>query len=77
MICGEEAIYKIKDTPDYYCPECAEENFSDLDMLVKVEEEAQKLKNFLKEKMEDIVHTEEELDKMIVMKEKNEDVQDN
>ena len=46
MICGEEAIYKIKDTPDYYCPECAEENFSDLDMLVKVEEEAQKLKNF-------------------------------
>ena len=77
MICGEEAIYKIKDTPDYYCPECAEENFSDLDMLVKVEEEAQKLKNLLKEKMEDIVHTEEELDKMIVMKEKNEDVQDN
>ena len=77
IICGEKAIYKIKDTPDYYCPECAEENFSDLDMLVKVEEEAQKLKNFLKEKMEDIVHTEEELDKMIVMKEKNEDVQDN
>ncbi len=73
IICEAEAVYKIKDTPDYYCQECAEENFSDLDLLVKVEEEAQKLKEFLKEKMEDIVKSEEELDKMIVIKEKKED----
>jgi len=25
IICGEEAVYKIKNTPDYYCPECAED----------------------------------------------------
>ena len=73
IICEAEAVYKIKDTPDYYCEECAEENFSDLDLLVKVEEEAQRLKEFLKEKMEDIVKSEEELDQMIVIKDKKED----
>jgi len=51
IICGEEAEYKIKDTPDYYCKGCAEESFADLSLLVKVEEEAQKLKKFLEEKM--------------------------
>ena len=56
-----------------YCQECAEENFSDLDLLVKVEEEAQRLKEFLKEKMDDLVKNEEELDKMIIIKEKKED----
>ncbi len=76
IICDKEAVYKIKDTPDYYCLECAEENFADLNMLIKVEEEAQRLKEFLKEKIAEIVHTEEELDKMVVMKEKNKDVQD-
>lgn len=55
IICNEEAVYKIKDTPDYYCQECAEENFADLSMLIKVEEEAQRLKQFLKEKLEDNV----------------------
>ena len=75
IICDNKAVYKIKDIPDYYCQECAEESFSDLSLLVKVEEEAQKLKEFLKKKMEDIVHNEEELDKMIVMKERDEDVQ--
>ncbi|MBT4805324.1 hypothetical protein HON71_04075 [Candidatus Woesearchaeota archaeon] len=73
IICESEAVYKIKDTPDYYCQECAEENFSDLDLLVKVEEEAQRLKEFLKEKMDDLVKNEEELDKMIIIKEKKED----
>ena len=73
IICEAEAVYKIKDTPDYYCEECAEENFSDLDLLVKVEEEAQRLKEFLKEKMENIVKSEEELDQLIVIKDKKED----
>ncbi|PIN73112.1 hypothetical protein COV20_06435 [Candidatus Woesearchaeota archaeon CG10_big_fil_rev_8_21_14_0_10_45_16] len=52
IICDAEAKYKIKDTPDYYCEECAEENFSDITMLVTLEEEAQRLKEFLKDKME-------------------------
>lgn len=48
IICREEAEYKIKDTPDFYCQECAEENFSDISVLVKVEEEARKLHQKLK-----------------------------
>ena len=51
IICSEEAEYKIKDTPDYYCKGCAEENFADLTLLVRVEEEVQKLKKFIDEKI--------------------------
>jgi len=50
IICNDPATLKIKDTPDYYCQICAEENFADLSMLVKVEEEAQRLKEYVKEK---------------------------
>ncbi len=64
IICEAEAVYKIKDNPDFYCQECAEENFSDLSLLVKVEEEAQRLKAALKEKMADLELTEEELEKV-------------
>lgn len=79
IICDKEAVYKIKDTPDYYCQECAEDSFSDLNVLVKIEEEARKLKAFLKEKMDDLVQKEDELDKILVVKEKKtekEDAQD-
>ncbi len=51
IICDEIATFKIKDTPDYYCQTCAEENFADLTVLMKVEEEAQKLKAYVKEKV--------------------------
>jgi hypothetical protein len=73
IICEAEAVYKIKDNSDFYCQECAEENFADLTMLVKVEEEAQRLKEFLKEKMVDLVRSEEELNQMIIINEKKED----
>lgn len=53
IICDAEAKYKIKDMPDYYCQECAEENFSDLTLLVTLEKEAQRLKEYLKEKVEE------------------------
>jgi len=49
IICGEEAKYMIKGTSEYYCEECAMENFSDIDLLVKVEDIAQKLKKKLDE----------------------------
>ncbi len=52
LICDGIAKYKIKDTSDYYCVECAQENFSDIEMLVVVEDEAQRLNKFIKEKME-------------------------
>tara|TARA_Y100000310_G_C20621796_1_gene783733 strand:- start:469 stop:684 length:216 start_codon:yes stop_codon:yes gene_type:complete len=51
IICSEEAKFKIKDTPDYYCQDCAEESFADLSVLQKVEEAAQLLKLAIKEKI--------------------------
>lgn len=51
IICEEEATYRIRDTSDYYCQECAEENFGDLNVLVKVEEEAQALKKLVEERI--------------------------
>ncbi len=38
IICEEPAVFKIKDTLDFYCKTCAEENFADLTMLLKLEE---------------------------------------
>jgi len=52
IICGEEATLCIKDTSDYYCEECAKENFSDLSYLLKVEEQARALKQLVDEKIE-------------------------
>ncbi|PIN87593.1 hypothetical protein COV12_03060 [Candidatus Woesearchaeota archaeon CG10_big_fil_rev_8_21_14_0_10_32_24] len=49
--CGEEAKYKIKDSSEYYCGECAEEHFGDLDLLVVLEDEAQKLKDYVNKKL--------------------------
>jgi len=46
IICSQEAIYCIKDTTDYYCQNCAEENFGDITYLQKIEEQtAEKLVN--------------------------------
>lgn len=54
LVCGADAEYQIKDTSDYYCPACAEENFGDIALLVKVEEEeAKKLKSAIQEKLDD------------------------
>jgi len=51
IICNEEASYRIRDISDYYCQDCAEENFGDLSVLVKVEEEAQALKKIIEERI--------------------------
>ncbi len=52
IICNAEAILQIKDTSDYYCQDCAEENFGDLSMLIRIEEEAQRLKRYIENKLE-------------------------
>jgi len=61
IICQEKAVYKIKDTLNYYCDECAKDNFSNLDLLITVEEEAQRLRQILKEKLEEL---EKDVDKV-------------
>jgi hypothetical protein len=62
IICGDEAVYAIKDTSDFYCTECAEEQFGELSMLVKVEEQAAKLKKLIDERQscEDLDSEEQE-----------------
>ena len=51
IVCGADAEFKIKDSSDYYCTECAEDNFADLSLLVKVEEEAKRLKAAIEEQL--------------------------
>ncbi|HLD88625.1 MAG TPA: hypothetical protein VI894_00310 [Candidatus Nanoarchaeia archaeon] len=53
IVCGESASFGIKDSSDYYCEECAHENFADVELLEKVEQQAQKLKEIIKEKIND------------------------
>lgn len=51
MICDEDkAHFRIKETTDYYCKECAEEQFADLSYLVKIEEQAKHLKKLVDER---------------------------
>jgi len=50
IICEGEAEFKIKDSNEYYCQECAAEHFADLSSLQKVEEEVRALKKAIVEK---------------------------
>ena len=50
IICHTQAQYAIKDTTDYYCADCAIENFGGVDVLVSIEEQAQALKKAIDEK---------------------------
>ncbi|MEM4711118.1 MAG: hypothetical protein QXL18_04165 [Candidatus Woesearchaeota archaeon] len=36
IICFEDAKYSLKGTNNYYCKDCALENFSDLKLLKKI-----------------------------------------
>ncbi|MFP4424645.1 MAG: hypothetical protein ACLFP2_05470 [Candidatus Woesearchaeota archaeon] len=49
ILCGEPALYCVKGTSDYYCEECAKENFADIALLVRVEDIARRLKERLDE----------------------------
>ena len=53
IICEKEANFKVKDTSDYYCGECAEEHFGDISLLVGIEQQAKKLKAIVDEKTEE------------------------
>ena len=54
IICEEkEAKYAIKDSNEVYCEDCAKEHFADISLLVKVEDQAKKLKALINEKTQD------------------------
>ncbi|MBI2140544.1 hypothetical protein HYU14_06475 [Candidatus Woesearchaeota archaeon] len=37
IICSVPAAFSIKDSSDFYCQECAEENFDSVEYLQKIE----------------------------------------
>ena len=49
IVCGEKAGFQIKNSSESYCEECATMQFGDLALLVKVEDDAKKLKNYIDE----------------------------
>ncbi|MBW2987942.1 hypothetical protein DRJ48_01600 [Candidatus Woesearchaeota archaeon] len=51
IICGEEAKYQVKHTNNYYCENCAKHYFSDTKLLIELEQEAQRLKQFVDSKL--------------------------
>ena len=38
IICDDKATYAIKNTKDYYCEECACEQFGDISYLISIDE---------------------------------------
>ncbi|MBU0535470.1 MAG: hypothetical protein KKE20_00785 [Nanoarchaeota archaeon] len=53
IICGEEAGLCIKGSSESYCDQCAQEHFSDVSLLVKVEEEAQTIRDLIGKRRSD------------------------
>jgi hypothetical protein len=53
IICDAPAEFCIKDSSECYCSACAKDQFDDISYLVKVEEEAQKLKEAVIEKLDE------------------------
>ena len=59
IICDDKAGFVIKNTKDYYCEECATEQFGDLSYLLKVEEQNKEQANSIGQPEENLL-TEEE-----------------
>jgi len=53
VICGNPAVFMIKESQDAYCEICATDCFSDTSFLVKVEDQAKKLKELVKKRIEE------------------------
>jgi hypothetical protein len=51
IICGKKAEFIIKNSSEAYCAVCAEEHFSDISYLQKIEEEAKKLESFVEKQI--------------------------
>jgi hypothetical protein len=62
--CSVEAKFRIKDTSEYYCEDCADEHFADLAMLIKVEEEITHFKKFLDDKLNENLDNHDTINKI-------------
>jgi len=58
-LCSAEARYMIKDSSEYYCDECALENFSDVGVLQPIEDTNKKSEHLVEDATEDISEDEE------------------
>jgi len=58
-LCSAEARYMIKDSSEYYCDECALENFSDVGVLQPIEDANKKSERLVEDTSEDISEDEE------------------
>jgi hypothetical protein len=47
IICGVDARFHIKGSSEYYCEECARDNFSDLELLQPVDDQARQIKDMI------------------------------
>lgn len=52
IICNEEAEYRIRNSTECYCPECAAEHFGDISLLEEIEQQAQQLRQAVAEQAE-------------------------
>ncbi|MFW6007711.1 MAG: hypothetical protein ACOCP8_00490 [archaeon] len=50
-ICQDEAKYFLPHADIYYCQECADDLFADLEHLKKISDEAEKLKDAINKKI--------------------------
>ena len=62
IICNKEAVFCIRDSSESYCQECAEENFADIKILIKLEREAKTIKSYVTRQMNKHIHKEDEED---------------
>ncbi len=42
VLCSNEAVFMVKDTSEFYCEDCALENFSDIGALTRLDAELPK-----------------------------------
>lgn len=53
-LCDAEARYMVKDSSEYYCDECALENFSDVGVLQPIENIDKKSERLVEQKEEEL-----------------------
>lgn len=55
ILCSNKAVFAVKDSSEYYCEECALENFADTEALTRIDEPKEENKEpTLQDEIEDI-----------------------
>ncbi len=55
VLCSNPAVFAVKDTSEYYCEDCALENFADVGSLSRIDEPKKPIEEkSVQEQIEDI-----------------------